>query len=79
MNKEIPTQDQPARDHKVGHDEVGSDNSMGSNAPVSAVASTDAACAATRTGWPLERVLFAMAGTMTLVSIVLALLFPLSF
>ena len=35
-----------------------------------------AACAAQRRGWPLERVLFAMAGTVTLASAVLALISP---
>ena len=40
--------------------------------------STGAACAAdavaTRTGWPLERVLFALAGTVTLLAVALTLL-----
>jgi len=31
-------------------------------------------CATSRSGWPLERVLFAMAGTMTLISVALVLL-----
>lgn len=31
-------------------------------------------CQTSRRGWPLERILFAMAGTMTLLSIALALL-----
>ncbi len=34
--------------------------------------SSGAACASGRRGWPLERVLFAMAGTMTLLSALLA-------
>ena len=33
-----------------------------------------AACATTRPGWPLERVLFAMAGTVTLLSALLVAL-----
>ena len=33
-----------------------------------------AACSPRRRGWPLERVLFALAGTVTLVSVALAVL-----
>jgi hypothetical protein len=35
---------------------------------------TTSTCADARPGWPLERVLFAMAGTVTLVSVLLAVL-----
>ena len=35
-----------------------------------------AACSTRRRGWPLERILFAMAGTVTLVSAALALVSP---
>ena len=35
-----------------------------------------AGCSTTRRGWPLERVLFALAGTMTLLSALLALVSP---
>ena len=34
------------------------------------------ACATTRPGWPLERILFALAGTVTLLSALLALVSP---
>lgn len=34
----------------------------------------DTTCATSRSGWSLERVLFAMAGTMTLISVALVLL-----
>ena len=35
-----------------------------------------AGCSTTRRGWPLERVLFALAGTVTLASAALALVSP---
>lgn len=37
--------------------------------------SPEASCAKRDRSWPLERVLFAMAGTMTLISVVLVALF----
>jgi len=39
---------------------------------MNAAATPSASCAAAPPGWPLERVLFAMAGTMTLLSALLA-------
>lgn len=36
--------------------------------------STATSCSTTSSGWPLERVLFALAGTMTLLSVLLAAL-----
>jgi hypothetical protein len=42
---------------------------------MSTTTSTGAACVAERAGWPMQRILFLMAGTVTVVGVALAALF----